>query len=415
MAYSELIKDFESIRAYMRDFYVYGFKSRNEYDKKSARSYDNERRRIESWLGEYMSFHYTGNSKNVFLSVDSRTISTNPLYKAFKAKSFTNKDITLHFYILDMLEEGRALTVGEMIEEINRKYLHYFDKPLSFDESTVRKKLKEYVSIGLLCVEKKGREVRYKRTDLPTVSLTSWKDALAFYSEESPLGVIGSFLLDRLQGVPDFFRFKHHYMVHTLDSDILCQLLEAIYTQQRVKLTITNLRNALEYQRSLCPLKIYVSTQSGRQYLLGYHYGSNRIAFFRLDAIKKVEIGCKEECFSHYLQLQQKFDQHLWGVSRGNTQALEHIEMTIHVENDEQFIVQRLKREKRHGTVEMIDEHTYRFVADVYDAAEMLPWLRTFIGRIIDLQCTNPTVEKGFFEDLQTMETLYGDDKHAVS
>ena len=41
MAYSELIKDFESIRAYMRDFYVYGFKSRNEYDKKSARSYDN--------------------------------------------------------------------------------------------------------------------------------------------------------------------------------------------------------------------------------------------------------------------------------------------------------------------------------------------------------------------------------------
>ena len=89
--------------------------------------------------------------------------------------------------------------------------------------------------------------------------------------------------------------------------------------------------------------------------------------------------------------------------------------MTIHVENDEQFIVQRLQREKRHGTVEMIDEHTYRFVADVYDAAEMLPWLRTFIGRIIDLQCTNPVVEKGFFEDLQTMETLYGDDKHAVS
>ena len=53
MAYSELIKNFNRIRDYMRQFYVYGFRTRDEYDKKSARSYDNERRRIESWLGDY--------------------------------------------------------------------------------------------------------------------------------------------------------------------------------------------------------------------------------------------------------------------------------------------------------------------------------------------------------------------------
>ena len=56
MAYSELIKNFECVWEYMRDFFVYGFKSRSEYDLKSARSYDNERRRIESWLGGYMGF-----------------------------------------------------------------------------------------------------------------------------------------------------------------------------------------------------------------------------------------------------------------------------------------------------------------------------------------------------------------------
>lgn len=54
MAYSELIKNFEKVRAYMREFYVYGFKSRTEYDAKSARSYDDERRRLESWLGDYI-------------------------------------------------------------------------------------------------------------------------------------------------------------------------------------------------------------------------------------------------------------------------------------------------------------------------------------------------------------------------
>ena len=52
MAYQELVKNFEKVRAYMRAFYVYGFRSRSEYDAKSARSYDDERRRIESWLGE---------------------------------------------------------------------------------------------------------------------------------------------------------------------------------------------------------------------------------------------------------------------------------------------------------------------------------------------------------------------------
>ena len=56
MAYSELIKNFERIRDYMREFYVYGFKSRDEFTQKSARSYDDERRRVESSLGDYMRF-----------------------------------------------------------------------------------------------------------------------------------------------------------------------------------------------------------------------------------------------------------------------------------------------------------------------------------------------------------------------
>ena len=105
MAYNELIKNFEKVRAYMREFYVYGFKSRTEYDAKSARSYDDERRRLESWLGDYMRFTQTPEGKNVFLSVDSRVTRKNPFYKAWKAKSFTDGDITLHFAIFDILYE----------------------------------------------------------------------------------------------------------------------------------------------------------------------------------------------------------------------------------------------------------------------------------------------------------------------
>ena len=99
MAYSELIKNFDRIRDYMREFYLYGFKSRNEYTQKSARSYDDERRRVESWLGSCMSFRQTPEGKNVFLSIDSRVSRHNPLYAAWKTKSFTDGDITLHFIL----------------------------------------------------------------------------------------------------------------------------------------------------------------------------------------------------------------------------------------------------------------------------------------------------------------------------
>ena len=56
MAYNERVKNFNRIRDYMREFYVYGFKSRDEFTKKSARSYDDEKRRLESWLGYEVTF-----------------------------------------------------------------------------------------------------------------------------------------------------------------------------------------------------------------------------------------------------------------------------------------------------------------------------------------------------------------------
>ena len=83
MAYSELIKKFDKVRNYMRDFYAYGFHTRNDFDKKSARSYDNERRRIESWLSDYMNFRQQSGGKQIFFSVDSRKILHNPLYRAY--------------------------------------------------------------------------------------------------------------------------------------------------------------------------------------------------------------------------------------------------------------------------------------------------------------------------------------------
>ena len=406
MAYSELIKSFEKIRSYMREFYVYGFKSREEYTKKSARSYDDERRRIESWLGVYMAFRRTSEGKNVFISVDNRSVTFNPLHNAWKAKSFTDKDIVLHFCILDLLAGGTARSVGEIADGV-AELLSHTDIPFEIDESTVRKKLKEYAEFGVLQDEKHGRLLYYRLAE-DGVDLSAWEDAAAFFSEEAPLGVVGSYLLDRQDEAPEHFRYKHHYLLHTLDTQILYEALCAMKEKRCVDITNFNVRRDAEVEHRVYPLRFYISTQTGREYLLAYHYRFHRPLFFRLDTIRSIKAGPVEKQHEKYESFIGKFDENLWGVSTGSDYSIDHVELTLRVEDGEGYILDRLEREKRHGRIETVDEHTYRFVADVYDAGEMLTWVRSFIGRIISFESDNHFAVSRFYDDMQRMNEIYG-------
>ena len=155
--FQELIKNFDRIRDYMRQFYIYGFKVRNDFDSRSARTYDNERRRIESWLGDYTCSSYTTKGKQVYINIDSKTVPENPLYAAWKSKSFTDNDILLHFFILDQLtDHPQGMNASALSDEISLTY------GVAFDPQTVRLKLKEYESLGLLCSHKEGKNLIYQ-------------------------------------------------------------------------------------------------------------------------------------------------------------------------------------------------------------------------------------------------------------
>lgn len=413
MAYSELIKSFDKIRGYMRQFYVFGFKRREEYDAKSLRSYDNERRRIESWMGECMSFRQNEAGKQVFLSVDSRTIRHNPLYKAFKAKSFTDNDLILHCYLLSMLADGDARSAHGIIEGL-AELLGRFPQLKLLDDSTIRKKLREYEEQGLLIGEKRGRELFYRLTP-EVIDRSSWQEAVEFFAEADPLGVIGSYILDRSEEDRELFGFKHHYILHALDGEVLLSALEAIGEHRRVRLTNLSLRSGQGCEHLAYPLRIYISTQSGRQYLLCWHYGLRRMQFFRMDAITKIKLEEPEPEPDRFADSYDRFRKNLWGVSGGRDHSMDHVEMEVRVEDDEWFIPQRLERERRWGHVEQIDEHTWRFTADVYDTSEMLPWLRTFIGRILRLEFSNPRVRRTWQDDMRALARAYGEeDDHAV-
>ena len=411
MPYSELIKNFEKIRSYMREFFVYGFRSRGEFDRKSARSYDNERRRVESWLGDYMAFRQDENGKAVFLSVDSRTIARNPIYRAFQAKSFTDNALTLHFWLLDLLADGEARTVSELVRRIDTDFLSQFPDSKMPDESTVRKKLKEYESLGILKSEKQGRELAF-RLNRDGVPLDRWTDALTFFSETDPLGVIGDSTLSQLQAVPDYFRFKHHYLLHAMDSEILYELLLAIREHRKIDITALSRRKDAYRESTVYPMRIYLSAQTGRQYLLCWHYRWRKPMFYRIDGIISVVPGEIDPDPERYERWHEGLLENLWGVSIGRELSLDHIEMTVRVAPEEGYILDRLDREKRCGRVEVLGGGLFRYVADVFDALEMLPWLRTFIGRVVSLECSNHTVVDTFWSDYQALCYMYGGDEN---
>lgn len=413
MAYSELIKNFDNIRGYMRDFFLYGFKTREEYDRKSARSYDNERRRIQSYLGSLISFRQTPSGKNAFISLEGRSVTHNPLYQAFKAKSFTNKDITLHFLLLDILS-GNSYSLKDILRIMDTEYLTAFQNPISFDESTLRKKLKEYEELGIVVSEKCGKSVTYRLSE-DEICLTEYKEAIRFFTEESPLGVIGSYLEDCMQAADEvrageYLTFKNHYIMNAYDAEITELILQGIHEKRLLEITSFSRGDAGVKQQTVIPYKLYVSTQGGRNYLFCMDAYNLRPYSLRVDYIQKGKVG--EVCadYDRLLKVCERAGEHMWGVSCAKYRRYEHIEMDILVGTDEAFIVRRLEREKRCGTVSKVDEETYRFSADVLDAYEMMPWIRTFFGRIKAIRCDNEDVKNQLKIDMVKMLKQYEDE-----
>lgn len=405
--FHELIKSFPKTREYVRDFFVYGFKTRNEFKNKSPRTYDNERRRLESWLSPFVHKDHLSNGANISLAIDSNLLDTNPLFRVWKTKSFTDNDIVFHFFILDLLQDGGKMTAEEITDDLLTEYEAFFDI------QTVRRKCNAYQKEGLLQKQRKGKTVVYS---LDT-SLAQWLksnetilDALAFFQLAGNLGMIGNQLTDQFDYQNQTFRVKHSFFVHTLEDEILLDLLNIIQQQKSAALEIKSSKKGVINTTYCVPLQIFISTRSGRRFLCAYIDRSKRFTCFRLDTIKKVTPLEKTEA---YEELQTKLNRNrrqLWGVSFQGRERhhLDKLTMTIQVfEPKESYIVDRLRREGRGGTVTKTATNIYQYEIEVFDCNEMLPWIRTFIGRILSLECSAKSVERRFYEDLQTMYQMY--------
>ncbi len=400
--YRETIKNLDKIRSYMRDLYIYGFRTRQDFSAKSARTYDNERRRIENWLGDYITWDYSAKGKSVCISVDSSKIRQNPLFAAWKSKSFTDNDIVLHFLLIDILSGDKEYSAPEITEILSSEYNAVFDL------QTVRGKMREYEREGVFTSRKEGKALLYSLSDVYFDFLPFCDrlyDVCSFFSEVSVGGYIGSTLTGKYDSV---FRFKHHFIAHTLDDGITLELLSMIKQKKMCVFSGISRRTGQEFSISAVPVRILSSVQSGRRYVTVHT--NRRLTNLRIDSIMSIKPLSNAEAFDDCERDAEKHGTKSWGVSMDGSYRREQMFVKFHIDEEkESYVIDRIRREGRSGELQRLDKNIYLYSVEVYDSHEMTPWLRTFIGRIIEIEGTNRQVIDGFWADIKAMHQMYAE------
>lgn len=399
--FNELIKEFNLIRSYSRDFYINGFKYREEFQEKSLRSYDNERRRIESYLNDYIEWEQTPQGKALRLNLKDETLATNPLFKLWKTKSFTKNDIFLHFTLLDCLTSHDSLSLTELTDCIHNKYLSKFEQAPTFSEITIRNKLKEYCQLGIFQSLEKEKRIHYQLTPIVTLD-EKWLPVLHFYKVILPGGVIGQYLLDQNDySIESPFTFKHHFIVHSLDEEIVLTSLAALKEQRYLHIIQYN-----ELQTTIAPFSFYHSTETGRQYLVGF-IRKKLLTSIRIDNIKTAALG---KTIKNHQELNQLFSERKdtsWNGSF-NQEPMKKLRVLLQIEvGKEDYLMNRLIREQRMGTSYRLDSNTVVFEIELLDLFALNPFLRTFIGRILSIESTDKNWERLFINDMNELIALY--------
>ncbi len=421
--YNELIDNYETMRESIRQYFAFGTQSRSEYAEKSGRkkSQDLIVRRLNSWMQSYLDYYTNARGERIhFFTADSRSVSQNPLFRTYLSKSVKSLKIRLFFYTLAVLSDRKFQSVREITDAINaladaagerldEESFNVLLDAFSFNGDSLRSLLDELCGLGMLEARRAGKTYGYRlrRTDL---SLNPLRDAIFFASEQDPVGVIGYYLLNRMEGVPDDIRFKHHNFLNALNDGLLYELFDAMQTNRWVSVK-TDAQP--KHPITVYPLKLYLSVQNGRQHLLCYDADWKMPCFIRIDRIRDVSKAALSETCPMTGDALKAFESHLWGIGYYPNRCAQpqHVEILLQASDSEGFFIRRLEREKRCADLERISETQRKITADVYDPQDMFPWILSLTGRIKRFSCSDPSMEASISAALEHLYRLYTEDR----
>lgn len=415
-----LIRDYSDIRDILRDIYIYGCFSRDDYINKgiSGRKYDNEQRRITSYLPDkFIKKKREGKRVLPYCSYNMTETPENFLAETYRNKSFTLLDIMSYFFVLTLLNEGQGMTLPELLEVIPEE-----NAEIIYTKDNLRKKLDELIEKGLIASKKVGRRVLYKTVEdslgyFETQELTDIYWLLEFVKNVNPIEMPYFFLQRKLRlylyanrgiQVDDIhtFQYKHNHLFNVLDNEEVLVILRAIHAQRELNIQYSS-RGSVFTSRIL-PIRVIHECNHGRQYVLFYDLASETVKTRRIDRISSAEMMGKadDEIIGKAVK-ESELEESSWCTS-GLYFDQDEVKIEFRIDDEsEQYVIERIKREGKNGTIESVAPGLYLYTIMVKDPLEMTPWIRSFGERAKVVYSKDGVLEKHLLEDYERAISKY--------
>lgn len=412
-----LIRDYENIRSILRDVYIYGCFSKDDFVEKgiSSRKFDNEQRRINAYLPDKFIKKRRVNKKVLtYCSYDISESQKNYLAESYRNKSFTMLDVLSYFFVNQILGQ-EEMSLAEILD-----LMPVFTDEIEFTKDNLRIKLEELCSAGFLVCKKSGRNVTYRLADDLWESFSDeelWDIYffLQFVENVSPFEMPFYYLqkklklymeCDRKMDIEErpIFQFKHNHLFNSLDNEILMKVLKLIKDKKLVEVQLENSKKTFK----VIPMKVMHDCTYGRQYLIAINPEFGNMSNFRIDKIKEIKesrglsaeemdlIDCETDNFSH-----------CWCTSIKQTEPQEVRIQFMFNEDEESYILKRVMREGHGGCVTKICDGVYEYVISVFDPGEMVPWIRSFGERAKVISSGSFAIESKIRDDWEMAVKKY--------
>lgn len=317
---------------------------------------------------------------------------------------------------------------------IERNYLHNVIKYYDFDitTKTIDNKMIELSHLGIVTIKKSNNKTYYCFSSYFINDLINkdnegrFIDCVSFFSQISPFGEIGTYILNRLEKQSkDYILFKHHYIKNALNDYNIIDLLYAIKNNLW---TVIEYRNAtmndLKYQKIFCyPIEIRESVTDGRQYLIYYYPKFQSVSAVRIEFIDSIAVGkYPSNEYLNDINNAKELIKHTWGVSFENfydgnvKKPIEFYQMKIVIHLNDDFIKRRLQREERNfkSFKEIILDSYGRCIEieiEVTNPKEILKWVRSYISRVVLVEING----RDYTEFINDVKELYSFYKEPIS
>lgn len=424
---SMLIDHLETARKLLKDLYIYGCYTSEEYSKRldiAKRTYDKEIARLDAYIsGNDHGTQKKGKLVYHHLLYDRYTNDENYLYAVYKMKRYKLSHLLLYVCGLQIIANNKEFTTADFKQKLGCTLA-------DFDKKAIDDFLDEMELNGVLRRQRLGTKYLYLREEnmldlfsdggsLDIEKIPKHGNAmvdsdkkgeltLLYYAAELFAGksfmhaaaayhlkeTISSYLY---QGNWPYensvFIIQKHFLQEILNEELIWRLEEAIHKKKCVRVFSYKKKGKIPRPMTFEPGWMMIEHMYGRQYVFGRNVDANQWIYLRLDWIQTVEIINRDIVFddanNNTKECMMGFDskrtsperlqaQKSWCVALGRGVDKDFLVEVDFSYEDAPYIRRTLEMEKQWGEIEDLDDSHCVYRIRVNDVMEMKPWLRRF-------------------------------------